>query len=307
MKLAARLTCAGIILVFAFTTLYVAAFHTPRAKGVDVAVVGGAPQVASLQGALDAHARGAFDVRSYGSEEAAREALLDTSVRGVVIPGPGGERVLVAGAGGVAPAQAVADAVRSVAAGAAVEDVRPLPESDRRGLSPLFAVIGTLIPSLVFGVLLSVFGRKLPARVRWAAVVVFGVTAGLVAAFDIDVLVGAMNGHFLGIAAVAALLAVAAAAAAHGLGHAGGPVGIVTAVLLLLLLGVSSAGGAVTYQFEPGFYGAISQLLPPGAALTAMRNVQYFDGAATLAPLLTLAAWALGGVALGLIGERKHL
>jgi len=42
-----------------------------------------------------------------------------------------------------------------------VEDVRPLPSSDRRGLSSLFTVIGTVIPSLMFGVLLSVVGRGL--------------------------------------------------------------------------------------------------------------------------------------------------
>jgi hypothetical protein len=288
MKLAARLTAAGLVLVFAFTSLYVAAFHAPRARGVDVAVIGPGPWRS-----LDPRA---FDVHRYGSAGAARAALLDTDVRGVFV----GDRVLVAGAAGVAPAEAVAAALP----GRTVEDVRPLPAGDRRGLSPLFAVIGTLIPSLVFGVLLSVFGRALPARVRWIAVLVFAAVAGLVAAFDADVLVGALSGHFAGVAAVAALLALAAAAAAHGLGHLGGPAGIVAAVLLLLLLGVSSAGGAVTYQFEPGFYGAVSQLLPPGAALTAIRNVQYFDGSATLAPLLTLGAWAGGGLALGLLGER---
>jgi hypothetical protein len=60
----------------------------------------------------------------------------------------------------------------------------------------------------------------------------------------------------------------------------------------------------VTHQFEPGFFAAISQFLPPGAALTALRNVQYFGGAAMLAPLLTLGAWALAGLALGLLGDR---
>ena len=118
---------------------------------------------------------------------------------------------------------------------------------------------------------------------------VYAIGAGLVVAFNVDVLVGALTGHFLAIAAVTALLAFAVAAAAHGLGHLAGPAGIVAAILLVLLLGISSAGGAVTYQFEPGFYGAVSQLLPPGAALTAMRNVQYFDSAATLLPLLVLA------------------
>jgi hypothetical protein len=81
-------------------------------------------------------------------------------------------------------------------------------------------------------------------------------------------------------------------------------VGIVAAILTLLLLGLSSAGGAVTYQLEPGFYGALSQLLPPGAALTAVRNVEYFDWAGTLAPLLVLGAWAAGGLTFGLLGER---
>jgi hypothetical protein len=296
MKPAARLTIAGLVLVFAFTTLYMAAFHAPRPKGLDVAFVGAPAQAATVQRTLG----GAFDVHAYGSEAQARAALLDTDVHGVVDH----DHVLVAGAGGVPPAEAVTAAARRIAPGAMVEDVRPLPASDRRGLSSLFAVVGTLIPSLVFGVLLSVFGRPLRARVRWVAIVVFATVAGLVTAFDADVIVGALNGHFAGIALVAGLLALAVSAAAHGLGHLGGPAGIVTAILLLLLLGVSSAGGAVTYQFEPGFFGALSQLLPPGAALTAVRNVQYFDWAATLAPVLALAAWAAGGLAFGLLGER---
>jgi hypothetical protein len=296
----ARIGAGGLVLLFAFTTLYVAAFHAPRAKGLDVGVVGTGVQAARLQSALDARARGAFDVRRYDSVSQARSALLRTDVHGVVVPG---ERVLVAGAFGQTPTQAVASALRPVAGTPLVQDVRPLPAGDRKGLSSLFTVVGTLIPSLVFGILLSVFGRALPARVRWAGVVLYAALAGLVVAFDVDVVVGALTGEFAGIAVVSGLLALAVSAGAHGLGHLGGPVGIVAAILTLLLLGVSSAGGAVTYQLEPGFFGAVSQLLPPGAALTAVRNVEYFDWAATLAPLLVLGAWAAGGLAFGLLGE----
>jgi hypothetical protein len=304
----ARLVAGGLVLVFAFSALYVAAFHAPRAKGLDIGVVGTAVQAAQVQGAVDDAHPGAFDVRAYATEDAARSALLDTTVHGVLVPGPAGDRILVAQALGVAPTETVATALRGVAAAArepaSVQDVRPLPSGDRRGLSPLFTVIGTLIPSVVFGVLLSVFGRALPARVRWTAVVVYAALAGLVVAFNVDVLVGAFAGGFLGVALVGGLLALAVGAAAHGLGHLGGPYGIAAAVMLLMLLGMSSAGGAVTYQFEPGFYGAVSQLLPPGAALTAVRNVQYFDWAATFVPLIVLGAWAAGGLALGLLGER---
>jgi len=299
-KLVVRLVAGGLVLLFLFSSLYIGAFHAPRAKGLDVGVVGSPEQAVAAQSALDTRDRGAFDVRRYANEEQARTALLNTDIHGVLA----GDRILVAQAFGAGPTDSVESALHQVAPAATVTDLKPLPPSDARGLSSLFTVIGTLLPSVVFGVLLSVFGRKLAAKTRWAAIVAYAVGAGLVVAFDADVLIGALTGHFAGLALVAGLFALAIGAAAHGLGHLGGPAGIVAVVVLLILLGLSSAGGAITYELEPGFYGAISQLLPPGAALTAVRNVQYFDWAATLAPILVLAAWAFGGLALGLLGER---
>jgi hypothetical protein len=294
-----RLVLAGLVLVFAFTALYVAAFHAPRPRGEDVGVVAPAAVAARVQAGLDAHAPGAFDVRRYATEATARDALLDTSVNGVLVPGGDRARVLVAGALGVAPTEAVTEALRGAAAGTgasvAVDDLRPVPAADR---------LGMVIPSLAFGVLLTLGARAAPARLRWPAILAFAVAAGLLAALNADVIVGALEGHFVGIAVVAGLLAAAVAGATHGLGRVAGPAGLAVAAVLLLLLGVSSAGGAVTARFEPGFYGALSPLLPPGAALTAIRDVQYFDWAGTLAPLLTLGAWAAGGLAVGLFGER---
>jgi hypothetical protein len=295
-------------MLFAFTVLYVAAFHAPRAKGLDVGVVGSPAVAASVQSRLDSADRGAFDVQAFAGEAAARDALLDTDVHGVIVPGAGRDRIVVAQALGVAQTDTVVSALRGVAAAsgtpAVVQDVRPLPAGDRRGLSSLFTVIGTLVPSLVFGVLLSVFGGALSARTRWSAVLAYALVAGPLVAFDVDVVVGALDGSFAGIAVVSGLLALAVAAAGHGLAHLGGAPGIAAAVLTIVLLGLSSSGGAVGYQFEPGFYGAVSQLLPPGAAVTAVRNVRYFDWAATLEPLVVLGAWALGGLAVGLLAER---
>src|SRR5262245_54451732 len=305
-RIVARLVAGGLRLLFAFTALYVAAFHAPRPKGFEVGVVGDPAQAARVQSALDGTNRGAFDVRRYDTEAQARAALLDTTVHGVLVPGPTGDRILVAQALGIPPTEAVTAALHDVAGSAptAVQDLRPLPAGDRRGLSSLFIVIGTLLPSVVFGVLLSVFGRQRSARVRWGAVLAYATFAGVVAAFNADVLTGALTHDFAGTAVACGLLALAASAAAHGLGHLAGGPGIVLAILTLTLVGLSSSGGAVGYQFEPGFYGAVSQLLPPGAAVTAVRNVQYFDWAGTLAPLAVLGAWAVGGLAFGLLGER---
>jgi uncharacterized phage infection (PIP) family protein YhgE len=155
----------------------------------------------------------------------------------------------------------------------------------------------------VFGALLTLLGGRLPARVRWPALLLFAAFAGLVAAVSVDAVVGALRGHFWAVAGVAALLALAVAAIAHGLGRLAGIAGVAGAAVVLILLGQSSSGGALTFELEPGFYGAISQLLPQGAAISAMRNSVYFHGAHTLIPLLVLGAWAAAGVALGFTGD----
>src|SRR3954451_17563562 len=108
---AARLVAGGLVLLFAFTVLYVAAFHAPRAKVLDVGVVGSAPVAATVQSRLDSADRGAFDVRAFGTERDARQALLDTDVHGVIVPGAGRDRILVAQALGVAQTDTVVAAL----------------------------------------------------------------------------------------------------------------------------------------------------------------------------------------------------
>src|SRR5689334_8216169 len=115
---AVGLVLAGAVLVFAFSALYVAAYHAPRPHGLDVGVVGSPARAAGLQRALDAREPGAFDVRAYPDEASARAALLRTDVHGVLA----GDGVLVAGAFGPAPTQAV---IAALGHGAAVHDLRP--------------------------------------------------------------------------------------------------------------------------------------------------------------------------------------
>ena len=69
---------------------------------------------------------GAFDVRRYDSESQSRAALLATRVQGVLIPGLE-NRILVARALGLAPTEAVTDALSGAAAAA-----QPHPRALRR-------------------------------------------------------------------------------------------------------------------------------------------------------------------------------
>ena len=58
-----------------------------------------------------------------------------------------------------------------------------------------------------------------------------------------------------------------------------GLVGIGLAILVFVVLGNPSAGGAYPAQLLPPFWSAIGPWLPPGAATGAIRGIVYFGGA----------------------------
>jgi hypothetical protein len=298
----------AMLSVLAFTGLYTAAYQDPEPHEIPVAVVADAATAGQLQAGLDRAEPGGFDVRPYASESEARADLLDTEVQGVLIPGPSGDRALVTGAFGKSPTDAVRGAFEQIAAArgtdVVVHDLKPLPDHDSRGMSSMWVVLGTVVPSMTFGAMLTLMGGALPARTRWLALAAFAPLAGLMSAFTADVVVGALDGAFWAVAGVASVLALGVAAAVHGLGRSFGVAGIGLGALVLLLLGQASSGGAVTPLLVPEFFGTVAPYLPTGAGVTMVRNVVYFDGVAIVQPLLVMAGWLLVGLGLERVALR---
>ena len=77
-----------------------------------------------------------------------------------------------------------------------------------------------------------------------------------------------------------------------------GRVGIGVAAIVVVFLGNPLSGLAAAPELLPQPWGAIGQLLPPGATGTLLRNIAFFDGAAIGRPVLVLIGWVLMGVAL---------
>ncbi len=301
----------GLVLLVA---LVFVAFALPGARtaprDVPVGLAGPAPAVAQVEQALERAEPGAFAVTAYPDAAALRQAVEDRVVYGGFVLGAAGATTVVASGGGPAVAQALTGIGQQLAARqgvqASVEDLAPLPSGDPRGLglagAGLPLVIGGLVP-----VLLLV--RRFPERpmVRVTAATSFAVVAGFVIAAILEFWFGSIDGSFvrvglglsLGIGAISLLLLGLEALfgkAGFGLGAAG-----------VVLLGNPLSGLTSAPELLPSGWGALGQLLPPGANATLLRSDAYFGGAGAARPVLVLSSWvALGLVLVAVAALRKR-
>ncbi|MER5294775.1 ABC transporter permease, partial [Streptomyces pharetrae] len=62
------------------------------------------------------------------------------------------------------------------------------------------------------------------------------------------------------------------------------------------------SGASSAPEMLPAPAGAVGQWLPPGAGVSLLRSVAYFDGAAATGPALTLTWWVVLGLGAVLLG-----
>jgi hypothetical protein len=176
-----------------------------------------------------------------------------------------------------------------------VRDVAPLPPSDSGGATSFSAILSlTIVGILGSSLIYTVAGRR-SVYVRLAAIVALGIGGGLAAALATNVVVGAFQDNFLGVWAVATLFVLAVALPISAFQTVFGLPGTAFGLIAFLVVGTPASGGGSAPELLPGFWRAISQLLPPGAAITSMRDVVYFDGHGATGTLVVLAVYATLG------------
>jgi hypothetical protein len=295
-------TLLGIV----FVTSFVGALHQPEPHGVPIAVVGPAQVVGQLRQAITQKAPGAFDLRGYESEPAARDALLSRDVDGVLVAESG--RLLVASAAGRVASTVITEVFRGAAQAQgrqfAVEDVVPLPPGDSGGASGMFYLLALLIPGLAIAVLIAQMGVGVGARL--GGLVVAALAVGLANAWLADVVFGALPGRFSGLAGLSAGIVLSIGLVVTGVMRVVGLAGVGLVALLFFPIGLPASGGPVGARFVPEWYAAVGQVLPLGPAGQALRNVVFFDGAAIAGPLAILGGWALLGLLLMAMPVRRR-
>jgi hypothetical protein len=316
---AAALVVGVLLLQFGFVLSYVGAFHAPAPREIPVAVVAptGAPAgtAASAAERLDALHGHPLDARAAADEADGRRLLADREVDGVLLLGPGGaDTLLVAGAEGGAVSSALTDVLTQVDTAQqrtlTTSDAVPAASGDARGLSAFYLAVGWVVGGYLVAAIIGVSAGSRPltrgrGAVRLGALAVYAVVSGLGGALITGPVLGVFSGHLLALAAFGALLVFAVGAFTMGLQVWTGLVGIGLAILLFVILGNPSAGGAYPSSLLPPFWAAIGRWLPPGAGTDAVRGIVYFGGAGAGRACLLLAAYAVVGLAAVLAGSGR--
>jgi hypothetical protein len=249
----------------------------------------------------------AFTVTVVADEAEATAAIEDRDVYGAVVATPEGPRVLVASAAGPAVAQMLraAAAELSEAGGAApVEDVVPTTPDDPTGAGLAAGILPLVITSAAGGLIAAILLRS--TRLRLAAVAGITVLGGLLSAAVIQYALGIVDASYLEVAGVAALLIGAVAASVAGLGAVLGRAGAVLGLLVMIFVGNPLSAAASAPEMLPQPWGDVGQFLPPGAGVSALRSVAFFDGAAAGTPILVLGIWLVAGLVLLVAGGLRR-
>ncbi|GAB3565846.1 DUF3533 domain-containing protein [Amycolatopsis endophytica] len=303
-----------LLLQLGFILSYVGAFHSPAPHRIPVAVVG--PQQTVEQ--IDAIADQPIEASVSPTADEARQRVLDRDAEAAYVIDTAGttDTLYVATAGGPALATAVEQVFTQLDTAQnrtlAVTDLVPAQPGDARGLSAFYAVVGWLVGGYLAAAALGIAKGARPATlrrtaIRLAAMVPYAIVSGLGGALVVDQALGALTGHFLSLWWIGAALTFAAATVTMAFQVLFGVIGVGITVLIFVILGNPSAGGAYQKELLPPFWRAIGDFLPNGAGTTGIRNEVYFGGNATGGPILVLVVWGVAGLVVTLVASALRI
>ncbi|GAA3397282.1 DUF3533 domain-containing protein [Streptomyces roseoviridis] len=309
---AALLVLGVLALQLLFIASYVGALHDPKPKDVPFGVVAPQQAAAALMGRLEKLPGEPLDPRTVADEAEATRQIRNRDIDGALVVDPRGrtDTLLVASGGGKVLAATLETMFTRLEAAERRElrtvDVAPASAHDFNGLSAFYLVIGWCVGGYICAAILAISAGSRPANreravIRLATLALYSALGGLGGAVIVGPVLGALPGSVAALWGLGTLVVFAVGATTLALQSLFGIVGIGLAILLVVVAGNPSAGGAFPLPMLPPFWQAIGPALPPGAGTWAARSIAYFKGNDLTASLLVLSAWAVVGTAVTVV------
>ena len=186
-----------------------------------------------------------------------------------------------------------------------VTDIAPLAGGDSTGTGLALAALPLIIGGISGAVILSTVITGL--RRQLYSALVYSVVGGLIVTGILQGWFDVMQGSYWMNALIIGLEVAALSSTVIGAKNGFGNVGMAVVSVTMLLVGNPLSGATVSAYFLPSPWGAVGQLLPPGAALDLLRNVSYFPQAPSMTGWLVLLAWLALGIALNWVARLRRV
>ncbi|MFF0814577.1 hypothetical protein ACFYVR_05390 [Rhodococcus sp. NPDC003318] len=298
-----------LLLQIGFITSYVAAFHQPTPHDIPIAVVaepglpaGADQQVVDRLGAIDGHP---VQARVAATTYEARTLIGDREVMGAyVIAASGPDTLITASAAGSSAATALERIFTAATADSGrtfvVRDEIPVGVHDNRGLSGFYLSIGWVVGGYLLaaavGLLIGAPRTLREAGLHTTITAGYAAASGFVGALITTTVLGTFTGHLLPLTLLGAGVVFATGMFTAGLRAALGILAVPLAIVIFVVLGNPSAGGAFGSNVLPLFYAAIGRWITPGAGTEGVRSIVYFHGTGIGQPIATLVLYTVVGV-----------
>lgn len=179
--------------------------------------------------------------------------------------------------------------------------VVPLSESDSSGSGIAIAAFPLVIGGILGGSFSAL--RVNGTWRRFATAALYAVIGGALTALILNVWFGLIPGDFATLWAAFSATYLATASFIVGVSALTVPiVGLGVGAVITMFIGNPIAGASMPSVFLPGAWGAIGQMMVPGASSTLLRSIAYFPEAATSGQWLMLGSWIAFGLLAGVIG-----
>jgi hypothetical protein len=278
-----------------FCAAYSLALGRATPHQIGVGLVGRAAERPALVGALERETGGGLAFRPYPSARAAQTAIDQQAEYGALVLSPGAPRLLLSSASGASVArvlmQAAVRASQALGKPIPIVDLHPLPPGDPSGLIEFYVTLAASIVGFVTILQLRAHAPGIGLGGWLALIAVLAVAGGLMLALVADPLINALHGPFPELwYALGADIAVAALVCSVMIVLVD-RWAIIPVWLLFVILGNTSAGGAVAPPLLPPVYAFIGQFLPPGAAVDIIRTAVYFRDNQHAGPFVVQVVW----------------
>lgn len=182
------------------------------------------------------------------------------------------------------------------------DDVAPLPEHDI-GMTPMYLMLAWCISGYLAAMFIGLMGGPLRRLTRYGIIIGVSTILSIISAVLVDLVLGAITGHFWALLGLGFCWSVAIGAAVNGLSYFMGRFIAVPSMVLFIFLSIPSSGAAMPVWMMPGFFQWMNNIVVGSGISEMLKHLVYGVGPGYSRGWIMLGCYLVIGALLTWVGK----